>query len=102
MRACVCVSIRIYFGLSIRVVYSLRLFVDYDCFAFVWVPCHCFCGGCDPCLWACDCVYATGYESSVAVAICYRMDARVSIAGIMSILAVAKPVHVRTVSLFHI
>jgi len=84
------------------VVYRLRLFVGYDCFAFVWILCDRFCGGCDSCLWACDCVYAAGYESSVAVAICYRMDARVSIAGIMAILVVAKPVHVRTVSLFHI
>ena len=37
----------------------------------------------------------------MAVAICYRMDARVSIAGIRAISVVAKPAHVITVSLFN-
>ena len=37
----------------------------------------------------------------MAVAICYRMDACVSIAGIMAISVVAKPAHVRTVSFFN-
>ena len=37
----------------------------------------------------------------MAVAICYRRDARVSIAGIMAISVVAKPAHVITVSLFN-
>ena len=37
----------------------------------------------------------------MAVAICYRMDARVSIADIRAISVVAKPSHVITVSLFN-
>ena len=37
----------------------------------------------------------------MAVAICYRMDARVSIAGIRAISVVAKPAHAITVSLFN-
>ena len=37
----------------------------------------------------------------MAVAICYRMDARVSIAGLRAISVVAKPAHVITVSLFN-
>ena len=90
-----------YFVLSC-VVYRLRLSVGHDCFDFVWILCYRFCGGCESCLRASHCALAAGYESSVAVAICYRMDARVSIAGIMAILVLAKKVHVRTVSLFHI
>ena len=81
------------------VVYSL--FVRYDCFAFAWGLCDRPYGRWCWRLWSYRRSSLTGHEPSVAVAICYRMDARVSIAGIRAISVVAKPSHVITVSLFN-
>lgn len=88
-------------SLCVRVVYSLRLFVRYDCFAFACDLCDRPYGGWCWRFWSYSRGCITRYEPSVAVAICYRMDARVSIAGIMAISVVAKPAHVRTVSFFN-